>query len=321
MSGTSADYLLAGDQTGRLYAVNAATGASVWGPIQLPGAEAIEAAPVVQLWDFSNASYRAQYGPSVTDVVFLVARNSSSTTNNRVYAVRLSDGAILWQFNANGGFQMDGSIGGAWIDATRNRLYVATRAGATETQASLWTLDSLTGDLIGTLSLGHIESTPVQSYDDSTLYVGTSIGNVEAIDLTGPIPTRKWTGPAVLGSPVNRYISEDPVTPRRLYLATQDGFVWALQDSGAGPPPDPASPLWKTAVSGPSAPLVVDSTLLVGSSDGRLYELRLADGFQIGQVLVGAGTAIVGTPSATDGLSAYVGTGSGKLFRYLLPLP
>ena len=132
----------------------------------------------MQLGDYSNAAYQAQYG-ATTDVAFVVSKNTTSTTNNRVYAVRLSDGAILWQFNAAGASQMDGSVGGAWIDYGRNRLYIVTRAGAAGSQASLWSLDSLTGTLLGSLSLGHITSAPMQSYyDDTTLYVGTSSGKL-----------------------------------------------------------------------------------------------------------------------------------------------
>jgi outer membrane protein assembly factor BamB len=316
------NYLLAGDQTGRLYAVNAASGADVWAPVSLPGAEAIEAAPVVQLGGYGNAAFQAQYG-ATTDVVFAVSKNTS-TTNNRVYAVRLSDGALLWQFNQTGTYQMDGSLGGAWIDYGRNRLYVVTRAGAGGGQASLWSLNSLTGALVGSLSLGHIEAAPMQSYlDETTLYVGTTGGNLEAIDVSGGAPVRKWTGPAALGSAVvNASLWEDYTLTGRLYLTTQDGFVWALDDPGAGPPPNPASPVWKTAIAGASAPMVMDeTTLYVGSSDGKLYELRLTDGVVTTQVTVGNGGAAVGTPSASSATTLYVGTSTGKLFRYALPLP
>jgi outer membrane protein assembly factor BamB len=309
-----------GDATGQLYAVNAATGANVWAPLALPGAEAFEAAPAVQLGDYSNTAFQAQYG-ATADVIFVVSKNTN-TTNNRVYAVRLSDGALLWQFNETGAYQMDGSVGGVWIDYSRNRLYIPTRAGATGTQSSLWALDSLTGTLLGSLVLGYIDVNPTQSYyDDSTLYVSTTGGNLEAIDVSGPTPVRKWSGPAALGSPIAGYFWEDYTVAGLLYFSTQDGQVWALQDPGAGAPPNPATPVWKRAIAGASAPLVLDTTLFVGSSDGRLYELSLVDGAIVKQLTVGNGSAAVGSPSLSDSTTLYVGTSSGKLFRYALPLP
>jgi len=319
-SGYSTNYLIVGDQTGQLYAMDAASGSSVWAPMALPGAEAIEAAPAVQLGDYSDAAFQAQYG-ATSDVIFVASKNSSTTTN-RVYAVRLSDGALLWQFNATGAYQMDGSVGGIWIDYSRNQLYIPTRAGAAGTQPSLWVLDSLTGNLLGNLSLGHIDSAPTQSYyDDSTLYVATTSGNLEAIDVSGPSPVRKWSGPVVLGSAITSYVWEDYTVAGLLYFATQDGQVWALQDPGAGAPPNPASPVWKRAVAGASAPLVLDTSLFVGSSDGRLYELSLTDGAILKQQTIGNGSAAVGSPGLSDSTTLYVGTSTGKLFRYSLPLP
>jgi outer membrane protein assembly factor BamB len=79
--------------------------------------------------------------------------------------------------------------------------------------------------------------------------------------------------------------------------------------------------VWKTAITGASAPLVLDTTLFVGSSDGTLYELRLSDGAVVKQVTVGNGSAAVGSPSLSDSTTLYVGTSTGKLFRYALPLP
>jgi hypothetical protein len=77
-------------------------------------------------------------------------------------------------------------------------------------------------------------------------------------------------------------------------------------------------------VAGASAPavLVAQGLLWVGSSDGKVHQLRLSDGVDEKQVTVGDGTAAVGTPT-WDGASGwmYVGTAAGKVFAIPTPLP
>lgn len=313
-TGFASAYLVAGDAGGRAYAVDPATGAVAW-EVTLPGAEAVQALPVEQMWDYSGPGYRARYGPTVTDLVFFVSRNASTTTN-RIYALRLADGALMWQFNATGGVALDGGVGVPVVDMARSRLYVPTRAGATGTQPSLWTLSTLDGSLVGSLALGHVEAALGVSWDWNTLYVGATRGTLYAVDLTGAAPTVRWS--YALGGALVGFVWEDFYTPGLLHLATADGTVRALQDSGSAAPP---TPVWQRTIPGPSALLLLDTTAVVGSSDGRLYELLLADGTVLGSVQVGDGRAAVGDPTTGDGVAVVVGTAAGKLYRFATPLP
>jgi hypothetical protein len=102
----------------------------------------------------------------------------------------------------------------------------------------------------------------------------------------------------------------------RLYFATTDR-VWAIVDNGTS-----ASQAWSVnTVTNPSIPLYVIGTthLLVGSSDGTLYELSTVDGGQEGSVSLGSA---LGSP-ARDTLNErfHVGSTAGVLHSVTLPLP
>jgi hypothetical protein len=314
--------VIGGDQSGRVYGVGAASGAKNW-EVALTGADAVQAPVSVQMLSFSNVAFNAAY---TSDVIFAVTRNTS-TTNNKVFAINASTGAVLWTFNPDPTppNAVDYIVGQPWVDYTRNRIYVASRAGAAGTQPSLWVINSLNGALVTSFALGHIESAPTLSSDGSTLYIGNQAGDLYAVNVA--TLALKWTSPAALGTAIKGFVWEDATTVGRLYFATADGNVWCLQDPGAGAPPNPAAPCWKTPVAGPSTPLLLDK-LYVGSSDGRLHQLRLTDGFEgapsNNPLQVGDGTNAVGDPSTETGSEVFVGTGvsaGGKLYKFPLPLP
>jgi subtilase family serine protease len=313
--------LVMADGAGRVQAIDAASAGRVWGPVPLPGAEAIEAPVAIQAWEASDSAFRLRFGPAPTDVAFVVTRNAS-TTANRIHAVRVADGAVLWQFNELGAHALDGMVAAPVVDHARNRLYVASRGGVTGAQSTFWALDTLSGALVAALALGDLATTPLIGGGGTTAYAVTAAGHLHAIDLTSAPPARKWTGPAALGSAPAGPPREDRASPGRLYVSTRDGFVWSLQDPGSGgSPPDVLAPAWKAAVSGPSAPLVTDASVVVGSIDGRLRELRLADGFALAETIVGDGLQAVGPLAAGDSTAVYVGTTGEHLYRYQVPLP
>ncbi|MBI3030219.1 MAG: PQQ-binding-like beta-propeller repeat protein [Candidatus Rokubacteria bacterium] len=315
ISGGSTKAVIGGDQGGKVYSVDVATGATNWSPT-MTGANAVQAPVAAQLRDYSNASFQSTYS---TDVIFGASRNSS-TTDNKLYAVRASDGTALWTFNQNGtDYAVDYIAGMPYVDYSRNRLYVASRAGAAGTQQSFWAINTLNGSVVGSLALGHLETSPTLSYDGTTIYVANTAGDLYAINASDL--TQKWTSPSALGTAVNGFVWEDYSTAGRLYFSTANGNVWCLQDPGAGvAPPDPASPVWKTAVAGPSTPLLLDK-LYVGSSNGKVHQINPTTGTNEKQFTVGDGTKTVGDPSTEDGTQVFVGTTEGKIYKLPLPLP
>jgi len=164
-----------GDQSGRVYYVDTTAGLTDWATT-LAGADAVQAATTAEILAYSNATFKSV---ATDDLLFAATRNVS-TTNNKVFAMRASDGALRWTFNGTGTYQMDYVVGTPWLDYARNRLYVASRAGAAGTQRSLWVINALDGTLVQSFALGHMQSSPTLSYDETTLYVGNTTGNFYA---------------------------------------------------------------------------------------------------------------------------------------------
>ena len=96
--------------------------------------------------------------------------------------------------------------------------------------------------------------------------------------------------------------------------------MWALTDNT-----NSATPRWSlTTIALPSIPLFTSNSVLVGSSDGKLYEITsLASATPaLHSATLGAGTAAVGSPSldyATN--QVYVGTDAGRIYATVWPLP
>jgi hypothetical protein len=314
---TTAGVVIGGDQSGRVYAVDATSGGLNWS-VTLTGADAVQAPVAAQLQQWSNASFKAAYSD---DVLFAATRNSSATTN-KLFALKATDGTVLWSFNGTvSPNNMDYIVGMPWVDYTRNRVYVVSRSNS-GTQPSLWVINSLSGALVTSFSLGDIEASPTLSGDGNTLYVATTSGNLYAISTSGT-PGYKWTGAhyTALGTAVQGFIWENADIPGRLYFSSSNGYVWSLQDPGAGvAPPNPATPVWKTAVASPSTPLPMDK-LYVGSSDGKVHQLNLTSGVDEKQFTVGGGAYQVGDVSSETGSEIFVPTTEGTLYKLPVPLP
>jgi outer membrane protein assembly factor BamB len=299
--------VIGGDQSGRVYAVDTGLGTQDW-QVTLTGADAVQAAVSAQVWDWSDVNFQGTYSDHV---IFAVTRNSS-TTNNKVFALRAKDGTVLWTFNGAGAYSVDYIVGMAAVDYVRNRLYVASRAGASGTQSSLWVINTLDGALVQSFNLGHLETSPTPSYDGTTLYVGNTAGDLYAINLA--TLTVKWASPAALGTRINGFVWEAFTTFGRLYFTTADGNVRCVQDNGTSAS---ACSGWTLSnVAGASTPLLLDK-LFVGSSDGKVHQINLTTGtdekqFPAATTLDGT---TVGDVSTETGNEIFVGTSGGKIFR------
>jgi outer membrane protein assembly factor BamB len=261
----------------------------------------------VRAW--SDAAFKAA---QVDDLLFVATRNTSSTTN-KLFALRASDGSVAWTFNGSGTSNVDYIVGMPWVDYARNRVYVVSRSNG-GAQASLWVINSLNGTLVTSFTLGDLEASPTMSYDGNTLYVGNVNGDYYAINLN--TLTQKWWFPLGAGFPLKGFVWEDWNTPGRLYFSTGGNMVWCIQDNGGS-----ASSVWTTAVTAPSTPLPMDTLLYVGSSDGKVHQLRLSDGVDEKQFTVGNGSNAVGDVSTETLSEIFVPTTEGKLFKLPLPLP
>jgi hypothetical protein len=324
-------FALAGDQSGRIYGVDATSGAIY--PAALTGADAVQAGISIQIRLYSNAAFATAYAGTY-DVVFATTSNTtgSFTTNNKVIALRSDTGAVVWTFNPCSPActqNVDQIIGQPWVDYARNRLYVTSRAGASGNQRSLWVLNSLNGAVVTSFALGHVSTAPTQSWDGDTLWVGNENGDLYAINLAPATPVLKWTGPLALGSAarLKGFVWEDWISGRLLF-STANGTVRCFQDPGAGATPSAASICsgWgsvSTAVAGATTGVLLDQ-LYVGSWNGTVGQVVAIDpatGVAGTPFTVGDGTKQVGDLSTETADEIFIGTTEGKIFKITLPLP
>jgi outer membrane protein assembly factor BamB len=105
--------------------------------------------------------------------------------------------------------------------------------------------------------------------------------------------------------------------------------VWSLVHKADGTVSDLAGdgawdqPMQSNGYGRPSIPLKVTDldALYVGSTDGSLYELALADGTVSTWIVLGDGGATVGSPGLDNQNSlAYVGSEDGSVYAVGLPL-
>jgi subtilase family protein/putative pyrroloquinoline-quinone binding quinoprotein len=292
-------------QDGYAYAVDAHTGAPLWTSAKL--GDVLQANPAGLFSDLK---------PGAPDLLFVGTRNA--TSGNKLYALNPSTGATVTSFDNGGGGSAIGIITGIAVDYTTERVYFTSRGSGTGSPATLWCLDASTGTSltkVWSLNVGDTDGSPILY--QGRIYVGTNAGEVKAIDPTGS-GTVKWTYAGSFGfGPVKGYVSPQfGSTPLRLFYSTT-GRVWAINAGDTS-----ASPAWSAPISNPSTPLHVIGTtgLLVGSSDGTLYQLSTVDGGVTGSVSLG--TSALGSPArdAVNGL-IHVGSTAGVLHTVTLPLP
>ena len=125
-----------------------------------------------------------------------------------------------------------------------------------------------------------------------TLFIGTRQGELRALDRhTGET---LWKFP-LKGEERNRAVYGVPaVTEDRLYLGGYDSFLYSLSHDGGSE--------WEERVGDSivGGPLVVDNTLVVGSSDGNLYAFDTEKELELWRFPVGA--EVWSAPAAADGI-------------------
>ena len=302
---------LLGSQDGRVYAVDASTGAMLWSSPDLP--------PAGGLIQGSPAGTFAAFGG--LDVLMVGTRHA--TADNQVHGLDFADGTILWSFTnsvAQGG---DGSGIGIIsakpsLDVAGNRLYFASRARAGGSQDTVWCIsfDRNGASLLWSRAIGDVDGSPILS--GGRLYVGTNSSEVHALDaLDG---SDLWSAPFDADDgPVKGYIWPRFGTSELFFSTTTR--MWSITDGGGV-----TSLNWSTAaIPSPSIPLVSfrDPLAWVGGGDGRLYQLDISGAVPaLTSVVLGDGSAAVGSPALdvfTD--TAYVGSDAGRLYSVSLPLP
>ncbi|MBX7113898.1 MAG: PQQ-binding-like beta-propeller repeat protein [Myxococcaceae bacterium] len=328
LQGKTGTYILTGDQSGRAYAINAQDGTVTWRANSgnpLTAGDIIQAQPGVQLYAFSNAAFTSWAQAAApngfggaTDVVFVATRLSGAS--NRVYALRSTNGSVLWTYNPG---DLGMVNGGMFVDYVNNRLWVASRAGAAG-QPTVRVLSTLTGQSVLTtaqqnaLALGDIDYGLNRDFVSNQVYLINNAGTAYGLNMT----TFAVAWSSAIGATTS-YIwplgngflaSLNPGNSVRRYA--MDGGTPVLQ--------------WSTAVTGPTGVTVdygptgsTNPTLqkvYVGSSQGTVRQLLLVDGGVEKTVTVS--TSAVGTPTLDKTAGRlHIGTFDGRICAFPAPLP
>lgn len=310
IGGTATKVIYLGSQDGHVYCIDATTGAQIWRT----------AAPLGNIVQAAVNGAFTTYG-SAYNLVFAVTRNS--TADNVVYALDAATGAIVWSFNNGGGANGIGIMtGDPWVSYSNNRLYFTSRAKSGGSNGTVWCL-SYNGTSASLCSgypkaAGDIDGGP--TLYGSKLYVGTNSGTVLAFDAT--TGNQLWSY-ATGDGPVKGFVSADWFNAGgRIYFATTSR-LWALQDNGASVTLPANWPV--TSITSPSIPLFAGTSLVVGSGDGKLYQindLNTPSAANTKSVVLGTGNAAVGSPTLDfNNNRLLVGTDGGQVYAVTYPLP
>ncbi len=299
-----------GSHDQRVYAVDADSGQQIWMSPDL-GAM-VQAAPAGIFTSLGGA------------VNLLLVGTRAAAAGNGLNALNVADGTLAWTFSnttAQGGDDLEiGVISGtASLDYATSRGFFTSRQRSGGSAHTVWCV-SFTGTgatLVWARALGDVDASPILI--GGKLYIGTNSGAVHALDpATG---ADLWAAPFESGNgAIKGYVWPRIGTNEFLFSTTDT--LWSITDSGAS-----AALNWSvSSIANPAVPLASDvgggSYVWVGSSDGRLYQLEISAAPVITSVLLGDGTASVGSP-AMDAVSeiAYVGAEDGRLYSVTLPLP
>ncbi|WIG58628.1 MAG: hypothetical protein OJF49_001374 [Ktedonobacterales bacterium] len=281
--------IYAASQSGTLFALADATGASAW---SYPIGSAVASSPEVE-----------------DQVIYIGA------DDGKLYAISTA-GAFLWSGATGGAIRsapvdaegLSGSVDAMIIAGSNDGSLYAFNAdgcGAGVTSCSpLWT--GATG--------GAINSSP--SYNRGVVYVGSDDGKLYAFNVYGcgaATCAPLWTG--ATGGAITSYPA---VVNGVVYVSSSDGKLYAFNSAGCGSAT--CSPLWAGVTSGTnlSSPAFAKGAVYVGASDGKLYAFSAAGcgAATCAPLWTGAtGGAIASSPAIANGL-VYVGSDDGKLYAF-----
>lgn len=253
-----------------------------------PGSSASLAGPS------ADASHRTRWSVRTGDEV----RSSPTVAGEHVYvgsydgnlyAVRRSDGAVVWR-----------APGGRGICSTPAVTGQVVIYGSED--SSVYAVDRATGRRAWAFRTGlPVRSSPRVA--DDHVYIGSDDGYLYCLELKGGAlvwRTRTWSH--VRSSPV--------VVGGMVAIGSDDGYLYAI-DRETG------SVLWRFQSGGPiiATPCAADDLLCFGSMDGSLYAVRPDGGERVWRLPTGQ--PVVASVSARDGIG-YVGSVSGYVYAVRL---
>jgi len=327
-----------GSRDGKLYALDAATGAKRWeyktggwiesSPAIVNGVVyfgsndgrlyALDANSGEKLWDFKAKSVIKSSPAVANGIVYFGAGDYY------VYALDAVTGEKLWDFKAGRAVNSSPVVANGIV-------YVGSGSKFTESKFS-YALNALNGRLrLQFKSYYPVFSSPAVS--DEIVYFINSKGYLYAVDGNArtwpweheiksawiylwvravlvfdfqvlPIPTPQ--SGFLWGLRLGRVANSSPViTDDTLYIGSDNKLVAVDLQS--------QQKRWEFEAEGviSSSPALVDTTIYVGSEDGRLYAVDAATGEKLWDILTGG--KITSSPAVADG-TVYIGSHDGNLY-------
>ena len=242
---------------------------------------------ITQRWATLTAGV-VESSPAVVRGVVYVSAGDVGVGQAELYAIRTSNGTVIWSQVIGGQDPSDPTVAGSSV-------YLGTL-----TDHSLRSFDASTGDLRWTFNAAGSVGTP--TVVGNVAYVSSGAFLVYAIDTT--TGTKIWS--AHTGGDV--YFSTPAVANGTVFVGSEDGNVYAF-DATTG------SPIWTAVTGGPihSSPAVSQGTLFIGSSDDQLHAFDAATGAPVWAGTTGGD--VESSPAVANGL-VYVGSDDDNIYAF-----
>ena len=270
VAGYTGQLVFTGSQDTYVYAYNAADGQPVWS-VSLGSGNQIVGKVAGQIWAPVTAG---PFAGQTRTLILAPTYNTSTPTGNMLVALDGATGQEAWRFAPG---NLDIIPGSPAINTAANIAVFASYAGVGASQPSLWALDTTNGQMLWSLTLGHISGSPTTSLDGAAVYVASDAGVLYKVNTTtGQVVWSFPFGGEPYGAPWVHY------TGSMLFLADEDGKVWSILDQGSSAAINPAwgSGSGYAQVQSPSQVVLSDiaGKMYVGASDGKIWELSETTG-------------------------------------------
>lgn len=210
----------------------------------------ITASPVVQLESASNSGYTLG-----KDIVLVATHHGcSSYTTNRVYAFDAADVTQppIWVFNEFGDYSVD-YFTNFILDVSRNAIFCCTNLNAGTFQNTIWSLNTVTGNLNWAGNFNSIHSYPLSGNSISGgidhLYAVNMLTQLYAINPDSGIEDWSLTLSGTVGIFVDKPLKIGQGDFAQVIMATaSDGKIYAIYDNGTNP--SDGETLWQYSAGG-----------------------------------------------------------------------
>ncbi len=288
-----------GSSDGKVYCLNAATGALIWNSTisngVTPSPAVVDGRVYVGTWGDDRVycldaadggfiwSYKTGSGvvssPAVVD-----GRVYIGSYDGKVYCLNAVTGAFMWSYSTGGQVYSSPAV----VDG---KVYVGSRSGI------LFCLNAVAGTLNWTYTTGgDVDSSP--AVVDDKVYVGSDDTKVYCINASDGMHIWNYTtGDNVESSPA--------VADGKVFACSMDGKTYCL-DAENG------TSIWNYTIGNVySSPAVADGKVFVGSST-QFYCLNVADGALIWRYATGN---VQSSPAVVDGV-VYVASVARKVYAF-----